>query len=115
MTNALVIATMTGRIIRPTAWAYDRILLDEARRLGIAPLPRVNALNELWRRHLEQQIGRKVVLGKLFRRKQGQRGPNKQYLTGHSGTALHRGTTEEERAQRREAYQRRKAGPYVVR
>jgi hypothetical protein len=109
MGKALVIATMTGRIIRPTAWSYDRVLHAEARRLGITPIPRVNEFNEPWRRHLEQQIGRALMMEKLFRRKPGQRGPGKQHVDGESETG------QKILAQRREAYREKQRNPYRAR
>jgi hypothetical protein len=105
--NGGTIALLTYRgEPEPTAWAYDRVLLAEARRRGIGLLPRVNAVNEPWRQHLEQQIGHKVVMEILFRRKRGQRGPGKQRATGATGTR------QKILAQRREAYRVKKQNPY---
>ena len=95
---------------RPTPWEYDRLLINEARRLGIrSPLPRPSALNEAWRRYLEQQIGRTLMLKKLVPRKPGQRGPGKKHETRITETGA------EPLARRRETYHRDKGLPYPVR
>jgi hypothetical protein len=108
--NGGTIALLTyRREPEPTAWAYDRALLAEARRLGIGLLPKVNEFNELWRQHLEQQIGRALMMGKLFRRKPGQRGSGKQHVDGASETKP------ETLARRREIYSEKKRNPYRAR
>jgi hypothetical protein len=75
--------------LRPLPRLYHWGLITEARRRGLGPLPRPNAVNKPWRRYLERRIGQAVVLERIFppvletifppkKRKRGQRGPGKQ-------------------------------------
>jgi hypothetical protein len=116
MANDLVPATLHERIRaplkkepEPPTWAYDRRLIAEARRRGIGPLPRANALNDQWRKHLEQQIGKTLIMEILFRRKPGQRGPGKQPEIRQTDTGR------EILDRKKAAYWLKKAPPYVVR
>jgi hypothetical protein len=96
----------------PSTWAYDRVLIAKAREHGISPLPRSNALNDPWRRHLEEQIGQKLVqklvMEELFRRKRGQRGPGHDY----SGPTE---TDKDTLTAKRKVYQEKKTNPYRAR
>jgi hypothetical protein len=93
---------------KPPASPYDLVLLAEARQRGIRPLPSATALNNPWRRRIREQIGDKVVMEILLRRKRGQRGPGKQLETRKTGTDKNK------LAQMRDAYHQSKARLYDI-